>query len=107
MGVGSDPFGKDAQPRIAVARFDVAEDLIVGAIFADDVEAVFDGALRAYLGRDRTAIGNLADDPLVGPQRAALVGLLAVFRHLLLVGHVDDAQGAAIEAGDVFAHARI
>ena len=42
MGVGRDLLREDAQVRVAVAVLHVAEDLIVGAVLADDVDAVLD-----------------------------------------------------------------
>ena len=48
-------LGKNAQPRLAVALRNIAENLVVGAVFLDDVDAVFDRARLAKLARDRIA----------------------------------------------------
>ena len=46
-------LAEQAQVRVAVPAFEVAEDLIVGAVLADDVEDVLDGRGIAHLLRDR------------------------------------------------------
>ena len=55
--VGRDALGEEAQLRVAVALRQVAEDLVVGAVFLDDVDAVFD---RARLGRAGWGSGSPA-----------------------------------------------
>ena len=47
MLVGSDVFTIHAERGIAISRFEIAEDLIVGAIFFDDVNHVANGILPA------------------------------------------------------------
>ena len=53
--VGRDRLGKQAEVRIAVAFLHVAEDLVVGAVFLDDVDDVLDRRRLADLGGDRVA----------------------------------------------------
>ena len=43
MVIGGDLLAEDTQRWLAVALGDVAEDLVVSAIFFDDIKAVFDG----------------------------------------------------------------
>ena len=50
--VGRDALREQAQLRIAVALRQVAQDLVVGAVLLDDVEAVFDWAWLAGRARD-------------------------------------------------------
>src|SRR5262249_4237142 len=50
-------FGKKAQFWIAVALGQVAENLVVGAIFFNDVEDVFDRAWLARCERNRITLG--------------------------------------------------
>jgi hypothetical protein len=40
--VRRDLFAEERQRRIAIAARDIAEDLVVGAVLANDVENVFD-----------------------------------------------------------------
>ena len=75
-------FGEQAQAAFAVALWEVAEDLIVGAIFLDDVDDVLDRRSVAELAWDRVIGGHI--DRVRGVvflQRAAFVGGLRVLRH--------------------------
>ena len=82
--IGRDSLGKKAQPGVAVALRNVAEDLVVGAVLLDDVDAVLDRARLAELGRDR--IARLAVGRPVGLpsrlKRATRVGRLGQRGHL-------------------------
>ncbi len=42
MLIGRHAFAKDAKPRIAVAFLDVPQDLIVGAVFLDQINDMFE-----------------------------------------------------------------
>ena len=53
MVIGGDLLAEDTQRWLAVALGDVAEDLVVSAIFFDDIKAVFDGTCVTDLRRDR------------------------------------------------------
>ncbi len=63
MGVGRDFFREDAQVRIAVAFLHVAEDLVVGAVFANDVDAILDRAGIADLGGMGLSLGTAPTTP--------------------------------------------
>ena len=58
VGVGRDLLAEEAEARIAVAFRHVAEDLIVGAVFLDDVEDVPDRRCAADRARDRRGRGS-------------------------------------------------
>ena len=60
--IGRDPLGKNAKRRIAVALADIAEDLVVGPVFLDDIDAMLDRAGLADFGRYR--IVGLAARPV-------------------------------------------
>src|SRR5206468_3881300 len=95
-------LGEQAQTRIAIALLDVAEDLVVGAVLLDDVDAVLDRALLAELPRDGVARRPAARHrTAVALQRAARVRLLAVLRHLRRRRHRDDAHRPAHQPADV------
>ena len=51
--IGRDALRKDAKVRIAVALADVAEYLVVGPVFLDDIDAMLDRAGLADFGRYR------------------------------------------------------
>src|ERR1043165_4076886 len=95
-------LGKDAQVRIAVAFLDVTEDLIVGAVFTDDIDAILDRTRATDLGGNAVAPGHSpADHAEIYLERTALVGLLAEVQHIRFIRKVDDAERAAIQTGDV------
>ena len=54
VGVGRDVFPEQRQRRIAIAARDIAEHLIVGSVFPDDVKHVLDRRRSADSPRDRT-----------------------------------------------------
>ena len=53
--VGRDGLGEEAKVRVAVAFGHVAEDLVVGAVFLDDVDDILDRRGIADLGGDRVS----------------------------------------------------
>lgn len=72
--VGSDAFGEETELRIAVALREVAEDLVVGAVFLDDIEAVFDRTDSPDAGRNGIVGAGGGGDEVVFLQRRAAVG---------------------------------
>ena len=71
--VGGDPLAEDAQARVAVARRDVAQHLVVGAVLLDHVDDVLDrGSARrsARARRGRAGRGAAAG----APRRCARAG---------------------------------
>src|SRR5262249_21658050 len=99
--IGGDGFGEEAEVWITIALLHVAEDLIVGAILLDDVEAVLDGAGLAELRGDWVGCRHLANDAAVFAQRAAGVSALGVAGKDIRRRHRDGAQVAAEDAADV------
>src|SRR5207244_5600431 len=80
-----------------------------GAIFLEDVDAIPDGTGVADLRGNRVVRGARPDYAQVGLHRAATIRLGGPGRQLILPlfagWQVDDRQGAAEEAADVFANA--
>src|SRR2546430_1385671 len=107
--VGSDALVEQAKARVAVAFGQVAEDLIVGAILLDDVNAILDRAGVTHLNRDRIVRRALRGDAKVRLYRAATIRLRGPGRQLVLelvaLRQVDDLQRAMKQAADVFADA--
>src|SRR5712692_10008822 len=93
MMIRSNLIRKETKVRVTVAFFYVAEDLIISAVLLDDVDAVFDRARLTYFPGNRVPIGRLGGYALVGPQRAAPVGLLAIGGHPRWRWQIDNAQG--------------
>src|SRR5262249_22163416 len=75
---------------VAVAAGNVAENLVVSAVFVDDVQDVLDGrAFPRLRGNGRLAGAGRGAQQFVGVGAVA-VDLIGVFLELLLVGEVDD-----------------
>src|SRR5205814_2088814 len=70
--VGRHVLAEQAKLRRAVPLLDIAEHLVVSAIFLDDVDAVLDRARAAGLRGDRVERRHIADHPGVG---ARLLGV--------------------------------
>ena len=103
--VGRDGLGEQADVRIAVAFFHVAEDLVVGAVFLDDVDDVLDRRRLADLGGDRVSGGGARSGHgrrIASPQRAALVNRLGIGGHLPGGRHRDGRERPLEEPADVF-----
>ena len=108
VGVGRDLFRKDTQPRITFALEHVAENLVVGPIFPDDVDHIFNRRRIADRGRDRAAGGPSRQTARrrSGIEGAARVGCLrpgtellgAFFRHR----QGDQGDRALKESTNVF-----
>ena len=84
--VGRHLLGKEAQVRLAVALRHVAEDLVVGAVLLDDVDAVLDRRRVTHPAGDGVSgrRASAADGHRVAAaDRAALVDRLRIDRHLL------------------------
>ena len=93
--VGRDVFAEDRERRIAVAQLDVAEDLVVRAVLADDVEDVLDRRRRADALRDRRDSGRACGrEPLRLGVGGDFEHLLRVRREGRGVGQVDDRERA-------------
>ena len=102
MLVRRDPLREKAQRRVAVALADVAQHLVVGAVLLDDVDAMFDRAGPADRGGDGVVcLGCAAYRRSIRLQRAASISRASEFRHVAGLGHRDDAQRPAEQAGDV------
>ena len=69
-----DAFGEETEFGIAVALRQVAEDLVVGAVFLDDIEAVFDRAGGTDAGGDGIVGAGGGGDEVVFFQWGAAVG---------------------------------
>src|SRR5262249_17901270 len=96
MLVGGYFFAVHAEVGIAIADWlafgvlEIAKDLVVGSIFFDDVEDVFDGAGLAYLiGNDRFAASR-SPVKRFGAIRGIAAHLFGVGRHLRGVRPVDE-----------------
>ena len=102
--VRRDALREKAQLRVAVALRQVAEHLVVGAVFFHDVEAVLDGARLAGPERDGTVHRAPRRNTRISVEWAAAIGLGRVAGELLLEfltrRQVDDAQGALEQPGD-------
>ena len=75
MLVGCDGFPVHAQRRIAIARFQVAKNLVIGTVLFDDIDDVLDGIL-ACLERKGVAVGRGTDcwralRPLIAASRCS------------------------------------
>ena len=66
VGVGRHRVAEDGQAGVAVAGLDVPENLIVGAVLADDIEDVLDLAQR-----------YACSGPRIAPSGGARPGVLA------------------------------
>ena len=107
--VGRDFFTEQTQARIAVALRQIAQDLVVGAVLLDDVDAILDRAGFTHSSGNRVVRRALACDAKVRLHGAAAIGLRRpgpeLVPQLLALGQVDYFQCAAEQAADVFAHA--
>ena len=79
----------------------VAEDLVIGAVFLDDVDAIFDRAGVANLAGNRVPFRSLEYDTLIGLEWIAGVSLFAEFTHRLRGRLFDHAECSAIQSGNV------
>ena len=107
VGVRRDLLAEQAQVRVAVAPLEVAEDLVVGAVLADDVEDVLDGRRIAHLPRDRRGASRRRrrEHARARQRREAVDGL----RHRLQRGgvrHRHDRQRALQHRARILAVAR-
>ena len=113
MGVGRHAIAKQTQRRIAVAALEVAENLIVRAVLADDVEHVLDRRHVADAPWDRRAdrgVRRRQPDGVavrrdaahrVGERRERLAGRRTNERQRARQHHADVLPvGAAADAGD-------
>src|SRR5262249_55616717 len=75
----------------------VAEDLVVGAVFANDIDDVLDGAVVAdFGGDDRIGFGDSVFE-FAGRVRGILLNLLGVIDQLPGRRLVDERNGAVEE----------
>src|SRR2546426_610311 len=107
--VGGDALVEQAKARVAVAFGQVAEDLVVGAVLFDDVNAILDRTGFTHFNGDRIVRRALGSDAKVRLYRAATIRLRGPGRQLVLelvaLRQVDDLQRAMKQAADVFADA--
>ena len=107
--VGSDALVEQAKARVAIAFGQVAEDLIVGAIFLDDVNAILDRSGLTHFNGDRIVGRALGSDAKVRLYRAATIRLRGPGGQLVLelvaLRQVDDLQRAKKQTADVFTDA--
>lgn len=99
MVVGCDSFAEHGEGGITVAFFEIAEDLIVGSVFLDDVDDVFDeagvtGAFRNGLGDGGFREGGQGD----AAERETIVFTDGEREggELGLVGKGEDVDAAAV-----------
>ena len=98
--VRRDLFAEDRETRVAVADGfaggipQVAEDLVVGAVFLDDVEDVFNRARIADFGRNDAVAGDRCAREPLGSERGVSPDLGSVGDHLRGVGARDGGDGA-------------
>ncbi len=97
----------NGEARIAVAGgfaggvFEIAEDLVVGAIFFDDVKNVFDRAARADVVRYDAVAFDGGGAKVVGRVRRVALDLSGVVAHLFGAGSIDKRNGALDGVTDV------
>src|SRR5439155_18007146 len=72
--IGSDPLRKQAKLRVTIALRHVAEDLIVRAIFLDDINAVLDRRRIARYCGDRIVGWARGAGRSMGAQRTGAIG---------------------------------
>src|SRR5213079_2754970 len=94
VGVGRDGIVEDGELRIAVAAARVSQHLIIGAVFANDVDDVAHGRTRR-----RAVRGDVAQSRVrVGAQRGHLTRVAGQRR---VVGHGHDRDRAGDHVADV------
>src|SRR5579871_3318546 len=101
MRIRSVLASEDRQRRVAVARSYVSQDLIIGAIFANDHEYVFDQRRIANLLRDRNRLGiwsasGSGADILRQIPVIVLENLSGHRRQSSAIGHRDDADSTVV-----------
>src|SRR6185295_16077881 len=103
--IGCDTFGKQAKFWIPIPFADVAKDLVVSAIFFDDVDAMFDGTRVAGSARNWITFGASDADLRIRTKRRAFEDFGSPRRHsrgkLFSRRQFDHAQGAAKQFADV------
>ena len=108
MVVRRDALGKKTERRIAIALRKIPENLIVGPVLFDDVEAILDRRRTAEAARNGMTFLITGGDNVRLGRRQAAIHLRGVLLHLigkfLTARQVDHADGALHETGDVFAH---
>src|SRR5262249_46280205 len=96
--IGSSFLREEAKRRVSVTFRHVAQHLVVGAVFLDDIETVFDWGMFAGALRDGMIQWSRSGTERSRVQRAAAVGLGGVHGELLFdpvaSGKVDEAQGS-------------
>ena len=80
--------------RSALSVLHVAEHLVIGAVFLDDVEHVLDRARVADLGRDGAVARNRGGVELGGMIWGIEADLAGISRHLLRIGFGDEGDRA-------------
>src|SRR5207244_3097052 len=80
--VGGDIFAEQTKTRVAIALRQVAKNLVVGAVFLDDVNAVFDRAPVSNFCGNRVPGRAGPVWAQVGPDRTATIGLGSPRGHL-------------------------
>ena len=106
MMVRRDALGEQAERRVAVPLRHVAEDLIVGPVFLDDIDHVGDGTGSSGEERDRMAVEFLRRVKLVRIRRLTGEGPLRpggeLGRQLLaLFGKLDERHRPVEQPADV------
>src|SRR5436190_9889448 len=106
--VGSDFFTEQTKARIAVALWHVTENLVVGAVLLDHVNAILDWAGITHSAGNRVVRRALPGDAKVGLHGDATIRLrrpgCELVLQLLALVQVDNSQRAAEQPADVFAH---
>ncbi len=104
--VRRDALRENAEARIAVAQWQVAKDLIVGAIFLHDVDTILDRTAATRRGGNRVSWIRSRRHARVGIQRTATLRLRCVTGELALEPlsrrNLNDAERPAKQATDVF-----
>ena len=109
QGVGR-VVAKDRQGRVAIAFCDVAKHLVVGAVFTDDQEHVFDlrriaDPLRDYRRLGRRVAARCRPDILRQIPVVVLEDLPGHPHQGVVIRHRDDADGAKVLVGVKAGHA--
>ncbi len=75
MKIRGNPLREQAKFGVPIPLGHIAEDLVVGPVFLDDIQAVLDWRMAADRDRDRAIGGRHGRHTGIRPQRAALISL--------------------------------